>query len=113
MIKASFYIYCSIILTRRTDEADQNKMFYVLLFSCLRQLEKLQSIRLSVSQSFGLNVWNMSVSKQDAAGTKIKSWKNNYKIPNCNLQSLALYATNEASVSLYLRKNEILTKIIQ
>ena len=74
MLKAS--LYCSIILTRRTDEADQNKIFSVL-FSCWRQLEKLESIRLSVSQSFELNVWNMSVSKQDAVGTKIKSWKNN------------------------------------
>ena len=48
-------------------------------------------LRLSVSQRFGLNVWNLSVSKQDALGQISNIGK------KCNL-SLTLYATNEAPV---------------
>ena len=46
-------------------------------------------LRLSVSQRFGLNVWNLSVSNRDALGLKY--------CKKCNL-SLTLYATNEAPV---------------
>ena len=79
MLKASLYF--AIILTLRTEEAGQNNMFYVL-FSCWRQLKELQSVRLAASQSLGLNVWDMSVSKQDSIGTKIKK-----QLENLSFQS--------------------------